>query len=73
MTRRSRPAPEVYELTIVGNLGPVLQRALEPYAAASRELQTILRASLPESGDLVDLVLKLEAKGLEIANITALP
>ena len=73
MTRRSRPAPEVYELTIVGNLGPVLQRALEPCAAASREPQTILRASLSESGDLVDLVLKLEARGLEIANITALP
>ena len=72
MTVGSRSGSETYELTIVGTLGPVLQRALEPYARASRQPQTILRASLPETGDLVDLVEVLEARGFEISDITAL-
>jgi hypothetical protein len=72
MTSVSRSGSATYELTVVGTLGPVLQRALEPYASAARQPQTILRASLRESGDLVDLLEVLEARGLDITNITAL-
>lgn len=72
MSLGSRSGSARYELTIVGTLGPVLQRALEPYASAARQPQTILRASLPESGDLVDLLELLEARGVDVTNITAL-
>lgn len=62
----------VYELVVAGSLGPVLARALAPYATASRQPQTILRASVPGNADLLDLLERLQAQGLEVANITAL-
>lgn len=65
-------AGAVYQFTIVGTLGPVLRRALEPYVTASPQRQTIVRAESPEGRDLVDLVRLLESRGLEIASICQL-
>jgi hypothetical protein len=74
MTASERPdaGGAVYQFTIVGTLGPVLRRALEPYVTASQQRQTVVRADAPERGDLVDLVRLLESRGLEIASICVL-
>lgn len=69
-TPRSRPA--TYELTIAGTLGPVLRGALAPCTATSSEPQTIIRADVGDGSDLVDLVLLLDARGLEVTGIVEL-
>ncbi len=69
MSRPLPPDPATYELTVVGTLGPCLRAVLQPRVTASAEPQTIMRS---REGDLVDLVLLLESKGLVIASISAL-
>lgn len=66
------PSSVVYELTIVGALGPAFCHALKPFRAALCEAQTILRAEVPEERDLVDLLGALEARGLEVREIVEL-
>ena len=68
--RRSESA--AYEFTIVGMLGPVLTGALRPCVVAPPEFQTIMRAGIPEGGDLAELVLWLDSRGLLIADILEL-
>jgi hypothetical protein len=72
MTTQERPRSSVYELTVVGALGPVLRCALGPEATAYLRPQTVMRADFPDGADLVDVVLLLEARGLEIAQVSAL-
>jgi len=72
MTARRQAAPPVYELVVVGPIGPALRRALEPFATACSEVQTILRAEAPHGRDLVDLMVALESRGLDVADIAAL-
>jgi hypothetical protein len=72
VTASPGPEPTVYELTIAGTIGPVLRGALAPYASATSEVHTVIRADVAQ-GDLVDLVLMLQARGLEIADIHELP
>lgn len=67
-----KPCPATYELTIVGTLGPVLTGALAPHALTSSEPQTIIRADVGDGSDLVDLVLLLDARGLEVTGIVEL-
>jgi hypothetical protein len=71
MTSRE-PAGVVYELTIVGCLGPALRRALEPCAATWSAPQTILRTAVPDSRDLVELLVAIQELGLDIADIAEL-
>lgn len=73
MTPSPGTEPAVYELTVMGTIGPVLRGALAPYASAIPELQTVVRTEVPEGRDLVDLVLLLESSGLEISDIHELP
>lgn len=75
MTSRERPVrveTVTYELTVVGDLGPAVRRALAPYASACAEHQTTLRTGVGEDSDLVDLVLMLASRGLEITDIVDL-
>ena len=67
-----RPADPVYELVVVGAIGPALRHALEPFATAPPQVQTILRAEAPHGQDLVDLMVALESRGLDVADIAAL-
>lgn len=67
--RGQQSGPATYELTVVGALGPVLRHALAPYATATAEHQTVLRTELGDDADLVDLVLMLASRGLEIADV----
>jgi len=69
---RPKPCPAVYELTIVGTLGPVLRGALAPYASISSQPQTIIRTDVRDGADLVDLMLLLDARGLEVTDIVEL-
>lgn len=70
MTFVAHPDAAVYELTVVGRLGPALRRMLEPYAIASSESQTILRASPSQTADIVDLVFLLQANGIQLCYVT---
>lgn len=72
MTTPARHEPAMYELVVVGALGPVLRNALAPCAAARSEHQTILRTVVGEDSDLVDLVLMIASRGLEISDIVDL-
>lgn len=72
MTAPRPGTPPVYELVVVGAIGPALRRALEPFATACSEVQTILRAEAPHGRDLVDLMVALESRGLDVADIAAL-
>lgn len=71
------PEAEEYELVVVGTLGPVLRCALAPYASATPEVCAVVRASGDSSDngarDLVDVLILLEARGLEISSIQRLP
>jgi hypothetical protein len=58
-----------YELVVAGDLGPVLRHALAPYASAHCEHHTVLRTVVGEDSDLVDLVLMLASRGLEISDV----
>jgi hypothetical protein len=69
MTAFRRESGSVYEVTVLGALGPVLRRAIEPYATATVECQTIVRACVAGCADLVELVHLLESGGLQIAEI----
>lgn len=72
MTAHREAEAPVYELVVVGAIGPALRRALEPFATACSEAQTIVRAEAPHGRDLVDLMVALESRGLEVADIAAL-
>jgi len=61
-----RPSEVAYELTVVGCLGPVLIRALEPWVTASSQQEFVLRARVREDGDVTDLVGLLVQRGLEV-------
>jgi hypothetical protein len=70
--RQPRVAGVTYELTVVGDVGPAVRNALAPYASASSEHRTTLRTGVGEDRDLVDLVLMLASRGLEITDIVDL-
>jgi hypothetical protein len=72
MRVRDRSRPAVYELTIVGSVGPVLRDVLRPHSVATAEVHTIVCAALPGDRDLVDLVEMLAARGLEITEVTVM-
>lgn len=62
----------VYNLTVRGDLGPVLRHALKPYVTASCVSQTVIRSSRTATVDLVGLLLALESRGLEVVDVRAL-
>ena len=70
--KRARRRRTAYELTLVGELGPVLRAMVEPSATATCEAQTIMRVKAREDEDLVDLVHRLKSRGIEITNISAI-
>ncbi len=70
MSAQSKPgAALVYELTIAGGIGPVVRNALRPQVAEPPRLFTILRTGALSGRDLVDLVLLLHSRGLDIEGI----
>jgi hypothetical protein len=62
-----------YEVTLLGDVGPAVRRALDSFVAALDDLHTELRATAPPGLRFVDLVLRLESRGLRIASIAAVP
>lgn len=67
-----RPESGWYEVTVIGPIGPMLRRALEPCSTGPTESQTIVRAHVGPDVDLVDLTQRLLAHGSTVAGITAL-
>jgi hypothetical protein len=72
MTSPGKCESTLYELTVVGAFGPVLQGMLETCVSVSPELHAIIRTGLIDDRDLVDLVLLFDSRGLEITKISTL-
>jgi hypothetical protein len=66
------PPPGVYELTVAGRLGPVLQAMFEPATTTSCEHLTIMCLRGQGGKDLVDVLELLGSRGLDVANIHTL-
>ena len=64
--------PDRYEVTVVGPIGPVLRRALEPCTTEPVQLLTIVRARAHPDVDLVDLAQRLRTHGSTVAAIRVL-
>jgi hypothetical protein len=63
-------ASGTYEITVAGALGPVLRAALQPLVTTASGPCTTLRTALKRRGDIADLVALLDAKGLEVTQIS---
>lgn len=67
-----RSAAGWYEVTVVGPVGPVLRRALEPCQTGPAQAETIVRAHVRADVDLVELTRRLVAHGSTVTGITTL-
>lgn len=65
-----RSGAAVYELTVRGELGPVLRGALRPFGGVRTEELTILRAGSTGDRDVVELLRQLHECGLDIQEVT---
>jgi hypothetical protein len=72
MSRPSRDDGSLYELTIMGSIGPVFRSALTPAGVSRSEVCTILRAGHASGRDLVDLLLLIQEKGLTVEGAFAI-
>jgi hypothetical protein len=68
MSEEGPAAEVVFELTVEGELGPVLRRALRP-AATERRPCTTFRATAEAGLGVVDLMGILYAEGLTVESI----
>jgi hypothetical protein len=59
-----------YEITVAGALGPVLRAAMHPLVTSASGSCTTLRTALRRKGDLAELLAVLDAKGLEVTQLT---
>ena len=56
----------VFELTLAGDIGPVLRKAFGACGASAAHVCTVVRAKAPRAVDLVDLMADLDAHGLQV-------
>ncbi|MEI7058205.1 hypothetical protein WBG06_20430 [Nocardioides sp. CCNWLW239] len=68
MSEAGPDAEVMVELTVDGELGPVLRRALQP-DAMERQPCTVFRATAAAGLGVADLVGMLDAEGLTVENI----
>ena len=66
---RARGCDAVYEISVVGGLGPVLRAALEPCTTATSGINTIIQVTRQDADDLVEVVRVLGSAGLEITDV----
>jgi hypothetical protein len=69
---RSGRSDDVYELTVVGELGPVLRAMMQPTATICSESQTIICLRGQDGEDLVDVLDRLRSGGFEVATINTI-
>jgi hypothetical protein len=62
----------VYELTVVGRLGPVLRARFMPAATTSSAVNTIMCLRAHDGEDLLDVLRLLRSRGLEVTTISAI-
>jgi hypothetical protein len=66
---RSRRRDEVYEVTILGRLGPACLRALGCQDRAHAGDEVIVRAVVTDETDLVELLRRLENLNLQVTGV----
>jgi hypothetical protein len=66
------PPHGVYELTVAGRLGPVLQAMFEPATTTSCEHLTIMCLEGHGGKDLVDMLDLLGSRGIDVATINTM-
>jgi hypothetical protein len=71
MTPDTSGRATVFELTIAGEVGPVLRQAMSPHRVVRSDLCTILRARSDAVGDLEGLLLVLQQRGLTVEGMFA--
>jgi len=60
----------VYEITVLGALGPALRDAVKPCRTAPSDVSTIASVTYEDDRDLIEVVRLLAGLGLEITNVT---
>lgn len=66
-------AGAVYELTVVGRVGPVLQALLAPEVAATSCAHLTITVRGEQGADLVDVLQLLVSRGLEATTVSTVP
>lgn len=64
--------PFVFELTIMGSIGPVFRSAVKPHAVTRSGVSTILRARTRPEMDLVDLFRVIDEDGLKVEGVISI-
>lgn len=67
--RRATSHTSKLELTVAGEIGPVLRSALKPQVAACHQQCTVLRLVTTASMDVPALVVALDSMGLNISSV----
>jgi hypothetical protein len=73
VTHEAGDRPLVYELTVLGRLGPMLRHALQPHKECRIQSCTIVRTGGAAHGDVVELVRFLASKGLQVEEVSRSP
>ena len=71
MTHDAKAAPALFELTVVGELGPVLEHAVAPCVCHGAERQTVVRLDTSDL-DLVEVLDRLGRRHVHVVGITEL-
>lgn len=62
----------VYELTVLGTIGPVFRSAVAPLGVTRSGVCTILRAGNAAGSDVADLLLHIGELGLSVESVFAI-
>jgi hypothetical protein len=69
MMVRERLRTSIFDVSVVGRLGPVLENALQPCIASGTHLVTIVRARVADGVDIPELLARLDALHLDVVDI----
>jgi hypothetical protein len=69
MSRQEHTVQAMFEIAVRGGIGPVLQHAVLPCATRGVQAVTIVQARDGGQEDLVDLLRRLDAQGVEVEDI----
>jgi hypothetical protein len=69
MTGQEPTAQAMFEIAVRGGIGPVLQWALRPCSTRGVQAVTVVQTRGGGPADLVDLLRRLDARGVDVEDI----